>query len=187
MDLTPPSHAAPPTTPGQIVTYASNWPTVIGVISICLGTLGTLANLWAIVAPLFINMAKFTAPGGGPGAQKAMQEMMQLQAIGGGLNFIAAILLLISGIGVVSRRRWGVKLSRTYAWVRIFTSSIAAVLGALAQQRMMASQAGAPAFMGPMMMAFTILFTIGWGWAYPIFLLIWFHRGLIKQETASWA
>jgi hypothetical protein len=30
------------------------------------------------------------------------------------------------------------------------------------------------------------VFGLAWGWAYPIFLLIWLHRPVIKQETATW-
>jgi len=38
------------------------------------------------------------------------------------------------------------------------------------------------AIIGPMILVFAIV----WGWALPIFMLIWFSRRKIKAEIAQW-
>ena len=49
--------AVPPTQPGPLGTGEplSRWPTVIGIISIVLGSLGILVWLWAMIAPFVMG------------------------------------------------------------------------------------------------------------------------------------
>ena len=36
------------------------------------------------------------------------------------------------------------------------------------------------------MIVVTLVFGLAWGWAFPVFLLIWLSRGRIKNEVAGW-
>jgi len=36
------------------------------------------------------------------------------------------------------------------------------------------------------MIVVTLVFGLAWGWALPVFLLIWLSRGKIKNDVAGW-
>ena len=35
--------------------------------------------------------------------------------------------------------------------------------------------------------AFGVCLGLVWGWAFPVFMLIWFGRGRIKEDVAEWS
>jgi hypothetical protein len=187
---------APPTEPllDRPVPTGTNWPTVLGVISICLGALGVLGGVWGAVSQQFMS-----AMGGMAGQeQEAMFEVLEewqpwilaQSAIGS----VLAIALLIVGIGLVKRRPFGVSLGRTWAVLKllfaVFVGGIQfrmqpEVLEAMMEQ----GGAGMPALSGPLVEAMAIIIfvvTVGWYGILPVFMLIWFSRGIIKQEVADW-
>ena len=117
-------------------------------------------------------------------------QMVGLSAVAMGLGGW----LLSLGIGVLQRRRWGARMITSW--------SIAKMLFVLAQGgfnlRMqqfqfeaLMEQPGAEAPFDPMILgttigAITMVLGVVWGWALPVFLLIWFHRAAIRSEVAQW-
>ena len=99
----------------------SSWPTVLGVISIILGGLGLL-----IYACGTIQSVGFMAMAGGTGGEQPPPGVPVLSmgfSIWSGVNnvllLVLGIMLLVGGIGLLSRKVWAVSLLRLWAWVRI--------------------------------------------------------------------
>jgi hypothetical protein len=192
MEPQEPFAMAPPTEPGEIERPRTQWPMVVGVISIVLGSLGVLGGLCGTIGQLFMGTLMSMAED--PEAQKmagAMAAATPYQATSGVMMLIAAALLLASGIGLVRRRRWGVKLSVVWAVVRIVFAVAQAVLAYLAHEAMMRELAKDPSIPlppGMMWMGGLMGAAIGlvWGVAYPAFVLIWLNRRAVKEETAEW-
>jgi hypothetical protein len=188
---------SPPILQGDFVVPppVSSWPKVLGVISIVLGALGGLMNLWGTVAPLFLDAFGSMMPKD-PASQASLQAQKDLAPytmLSGGFNFIGSLMLLVAGIGLCLRARWGVKATKIWIPWRMATAILAAIVGYLGMQaslKAMGQQPNAPPGMAAMGGAFgiaVIVFTVVWGWAYPVFLLIWFRRPKIRAEVETWA
>jgi hypothetical protein len=108
------------------------------------------------------------------------------------LNLIAAVLLLPAGIGLLKRRLWGVRLTRTWARVKMVMVVGVAALTYVMQQQMWAAMTkqnapGSP--FGPMegvMVATAVVFALVWGWALPVFMLIFLSRRKVKEHIDTW-
>jgi hypothetical protein len=195
MDLPEPIPSAPPTVPGQLNEgVRSTWPTVIGTISIVFGALGVLFSLCGAFGQMFMGSMMQGVGGQNTQTQQmadAIKAAAPYQLIAAILTLIPAVLLLISGIGLVQRRRYGARLSITWAVLRMVFGLAAAFVNVRAQQIIMqqVSSSGGPTPPSGMMLftgLFGLVFGIAWAWAYPIFILIWLNRRVIKQETATW-
>ena len=195
-DIPPtPAHPfAPPTERGEIVRPPprSSWPTVIGTISIIIGVLGALAGLWGAAAPFVIHsfagkLHNQTFPGMETAdAWRVWTALLALVAVG------LAVLLLVAGIGLVRRRRPAARTATVWAILRMVLVVVqAGVSYQLAQQQFAEMQrdpnlrAMAAGFSG-IVGTFTVVAILLWGWALPLFLLIWFHRRTIKTEVSTW-
>ncbi len=191
---TPPSFT-PPTAPLPIqpIERPRNWPTTVGVISIVLGGLGALSGCWGIVSPMFMGAFLELMPPGQTQGLGAMTEHVGLISGLGAAGMVVATLLLIAGIGMVRRRPWSVSASRWWAVLKMLFVVVQTALGAVMQKEMieeMTKNDPNVAAMGTGFMSamFIVGYALGllWGWAYPIFLLIWLSRGKVKEEVASW-
>jgi hypothetical protein len=129
---------------------------------------------------------------------EATRQAMKLWETWLAVTYCAALLLalflLIGGIGLVSRRRYGVNLTRMWSWLKIPHVLGVTVLTYLMNEdtvRLTKELAeGAP---GPVpeqmmeMITYVVLaITWAWGMALPIFVLIWYARAKVKAEVATW-
>ena len=194
----PPTPIVPPTAP--IPPKPSSWPMVIGIIAIIFGSLATLQGCmglgwWALAGAFTSAMPEEQAE-----MMDATKDFASLMMISAGLTMPVAIVLLIGGIGLTKRNPRSPKTCRIWAGLKMLLvvySSIVTFLSSQAQmeamQRMLEKDpntAGAMsglfgtlmAIIGPVILVFAIV----WGWALPIFMLIWFSRRKIKAEIAQW-
>ena len=199
-----PIEGAPPTSYDPVMLERrSSWPTVVGTISIVLGALGILmygccGMLGAVLGPMMIGMAP---PGEIDEVTKAqmdaLRQYMPYTLVLGVAATALAVLLLISGIGLVRRRSWCVKSHVTWAIARlVFAIPHSAVSYVMNKQmfesmQQASSTSGAPMPPGLatiMASAGIIGVVIGLVWAalWPGFVLFWFNRATIREEVAMW-
>ncbi len=164
-----------------------------GVIAIVLGALGCLAGCWGAVSPFFLGAIIEMAP---KEAQTAGLEQFREWGfwitVSSLLSLGAAVLLLVSGIGLVQRRRWAVTASRCWAVVKMVLVLVTALLAITMQQGQfdaLAEQQNLPSGLGGLFMAigaFSVIFSVIWGCAFPVLLLIWLALPKSKNEYAGW-
>jgi hypothetical protein len=183
----------------------SAWPIVIGTLSIvfgaggflaygCFGTLGmamlSFLQSWfedlAETNPQFeVQAAQFAAMSG-----YTLPLLIQ-NAIAG----VLGVLLLIGGIGVVSRRRYGVTTSLVWCILKVLYVFPAAWIGYTMSMAQFEAMEEAAVQQGVSNLGFGMLSTMGWVgsviqllWllVWPVFMLIWFLRPKIRAETATW-
>ncbi len=198
----PPTAGAPPTVRGEFRPMdRAAWPTVIGVISIVLGSMGVLGNLVGLVsvAVMQVTGEMFMGPAEGMGMTGPMliaQGVYSFVALG------VSVLLLTSGIGVVQRRLWGVKATRLWAWTRILLTVVGAALTYWVQTEQFAAMdesmqqqqgggGGAPppgllGAMGSIVIVASVAWALVWGWAWPVICLIWLARAPVKAHYLKW-
>ncbi len=155
------------------------WPKVVGVTSICLGSLGLLCNgcggiYLAFVMPKFMKMAEEQM--GPPPAQMLPSPAMKLLMIPG---VLIALLLLYAGITCVARKPLTRVLHLTHATISILFGTFAMVLQVRQQMdltqwakenpgdKWAAQVSPIGALIG---MAIGFFFTYAW----PLFSLLWF-------------
>jgi hypothetical protein len=199
-----PPGAAPPTARGELrLRQNESWPTTIGVISIVLGSLGILANLWGI-AGIFVARAfstSSTQSGAGPASVTHFPwstSMLVAHGVFAGVALCVSVWLLVAGIGLVRRKRWGVKATRGWAWARIATAVVQVGLTYWLQrvqfdamQTQMASEGGPPppAFFGALGTTFAAVIsvlTFAWAIAWPLVCLLWLRRPVIRAQYQRW-
>lgn len=172
----------------------SSWPTVIGVISIVWGSFGLLGGCCSVGMTIFWEpYVEFISSIVPPNQQQQQQEMLEqfgpdnpLMMVLMIISLALAILLIVSGIRVTRRRVSGVRLSKTYAYLYI-PVVIASGLLTLSLQTSMST--GPSPISEEFEAAITVASALAgvlFGCAWPVFLLIWFSRSSIKEETAGW-
>ncbi len=201
--MTPP---APPTQAGPVAytTAPSGWPKVIGVISIVLGSLAAVGGCIGTVMQLSMGalkgfLEKVTPKGAGPdplATWEAMERFAPWTMAVQLLLMAVAILLLIAGIGLVRRRRWSIKAGVVWAVLKILAVVPNAVLTYVTVNAQMEAvpkdpnmqqmPAGLFSMIGSFGGIAAALWALLWGWAYPVFILIWFSRRKIKDEVEGW-
>lgn len=206
MTMYPGSSMSPPTIPGPIEMgeAPSQWPKVIGVLAIVFGVLGAIGGLCAGLGALSTDILKkiMSMAPQQPGVDQTAQLDVAAQYQGLSLlNAFAtvsiAVLLIFGGAQLLKRQ----SVSRTTLLVWAVVKIVAVVAGSvlafviqqkqmeLAIQQMNAGSTTAPipaAGIMKLIGAFGIGIAVLWGWALPVFLLIWLNRGKIKQEVAGW-
>ena len=176
----------------------SSWPTVVGIVGIVFGALGVLGGLIGAVSSLLTDsIMRSVAPGIAAG-QPDVQAMLDVATRWKGLTLALAVvglavaaILLVGGIQLVRRRQNSIKNLRIWAAAKMLLVVANAILGVLIQQAtfkvmQQTLRASVPAGFGSMIAVFSVVFGLVWGWALPVFLLIWFARQKIKDEVTSW-
>lgn len=190
----PTQPAIRPTQPGPMVRAkpASNWPTVIGIIAMVFGGLGILGGAWGVVGTLMPGLFNF-----GVGQQAEMFEVMRQWATWNLMMAVimaaVAAILLASGIKLLKRRPEAPRWCGTWAKIKIVLVIVTSIAGYMCQQEMFEAMGkaqgpgqAAPATFMKAAGLFGFVFGLLWGWALPVFMLIWFGQKKIKTETADW-
>lgn len=200
---TPPSASeqfpqAPSTMPGPLMISPrpSTWPVVIGIIAIVLGGLAAVQGCFgAVVAPFTANLSQSIPTAPGQPNPFAFMRSHTVDAIAIGVaTAIMGCWLLVSGIALTQRKAWSRLSILLWSPVKIVFVVVAAIVQTSMQQdqlqQMTAASQPAPPMMKPAMNAFLVVIMAMvalWGWAGPVFCLIWFNRRKVKDETAAWA
>ena len=192
---------APPTQPGALAPpqRPANWPTVIGTIAIVFGSGGILVGLWGAASTFGMRFFEWvmeqSQPSGIVDRQVAVMEAWLPWTVGSSLLATAiAILLLLGGIRLNKRKRSSMRLLKFWAVVKIPVVVVLSIAEMLMQERLFEimgqSSGGIPMPFGggfyDVMIVVTLVFGLAWGWALPVFLLIWLSRGKIKNDVAGW-
>jgi len=188
----PPNQSTPPTQPtAPYVTAApSSWPTVIGTIAIVLGAGGVLMGAYSALAPVIFKSIGRLVPS--EATLAAVQAYAPWSVPLYVLSTLAAGLLLAVGVGLVQRRRWSVRAARLWAGVRILIVVALSILTYYMSRDQMTAmaeeqQSPMPAWLAELIPTISVASVVAWGWAFPVFLLIWLSRGRIRAETAAWS
>ena len=183
----------PPTQPGAIAAPVkrSAWATVIGVLAIVLGGGGFFTGAsGAISSLMFARYMSFM-----PEQEASMEVMQDWQMWNVASSLLTSglgVLLLIGGISLVMKRSRARKIIATWALTKIVAVVFTTILTAKMQEQMFAAIQQDPN-MAPMggsfytaIGVFGLAFGLLWGWAFPIFVLIWFRRKRIESDVAGW-
>lgn len=193
---TPGPPAAPPTELVRVPTpeKVSSWPTVIGIIAITLGGLGTLSGLWGALSPIYMRAMSAAMPTSQRAAFDLMQNWQTWTVVASLLGTVLAVVLLVAGIGLLKRAAWARPTCQIWAVLKMLLAVATAVVGSLIQRDMLSAMSRMDPNMPALPAGFAegaasvgLVFALAWGWALPVFLLVWFARGKIKAEIAEWA
>lgn len=183
----------PPSEVGEVPRKPPVWPSAIGTISIVFGALGLVCygclSLQTIATPFMVGMMPEDQRPPTPQGIQLFVQIFQMCASTG-----LSVWLLIAGIGLSRRRPWG--RSHTVGWsvAKILLAFISTILGVVFagstvdQINSQLSQGGtAPFTVSTAWMFIFIAIGLVWALLWPVFLLIWFSRGSVKDEVAAWA
>lgn len=167
----------------------TTWPSVLGVITIVLGSLGVLSGLWTAVSPLFADMIAGFVPGGTSGME-SVAAYAWLMVILGVLTMARGGLEIVAGTAVYRRRGGARRLIFAWAWLAIvlsFVGAIATYLMQMEQFRVMTAKGTPiPAGLGGIIGVFSAVIAVAWGCLFPVFALVWFSRRVICEEVRGW-
>jgi len=176
----------------------STWPMVVGVIAIVLGGFGALANGIGTIT-VFLTDVITDLMQQAPSAQSQMEAFRATEPFkywSAGASCFATILsivLLVAGILLIKRRASVARLYVIWSVLRIISVIVGTSIGYISLQHQFEAMANDPNASSPPMAGLAEDFAIAevfigslWGWALPIFLLIWFSRSKIKSEVAEW-
>lgn len=184
---------APPTHPGAIAAPVkrSAWTMVIGILAIVLGGGGFFTGASGAISSLIFTTYMTSIPQQAANL-KVMQNWQAWNVASSLLTSALGVLLLIAGISLVMRQMRAQKIIKAWALIKIVAVVFTTILTVKVQEDMFAAMQQDPNMlpmgstfytaMGFVGMAFGLL----WGWAFPMFVLIWFRRKKIKSELAGW-
>lgn len=184
----PSAASAPPTRPGPLPAppRTSKWPTILGVIAIVLGVLGVLGGVWGFVAPAVMPHIMPDIPSE---VAAELERTKGWTMISSALTLALALLLAVSGVGLTNRRLWSVSVARLWAVLKMLLVVVGVGMAWQIQSVSFRANPGVP----PGGTGFTtsiqimsLVFGLVWGWALPVFMLIWLSRPRIKAETEAW-
>lgn len=191
--VTPPTQAGPLARPAGYAPYAPPapvWPTVIGVIGVVLGAGALLITLGSLGMSL-VMMQSTTGTSTIPMPQ-FNDQWMPWTIVSTLLTCAAAILLLVAGIGIAKRLAWGPRLAKVWAVLKLVVVAAGVVIGFQMQREAMeamSQSAGSSPVGNAETMVVGLMMCAGlvWGWALPVFLLIWFSRASVKEQVSKWS
>ncbi len=173
------------------------WPTVVGIISICLGALGLLSGAWSLVRGG--KYRQFSASGAGQVDYRSVFDSLpawvgQLQMVNQAANVVMAAMLLVGGIMLLKHVPAGRLLHLLYAALAIPSCIVAGVLvdyimrGMQSEVFSQSPHAPPPELTGMAVgiTRFAAFAGVLLGMAYPTFLLIWLNRKRVREHVKSW-
>lgn len=187
MDL---SHSAPPL-PATVRPAA--WPTPIGIVCVVFGTLGMCGSVIGFASPYFVELVANLVPEQQRGSLESVREhrteIIVLSMVGTAL----AAALLLGGVALLRRRASAATVLCGWAVLKIVSAIGGGIVNLGIQRDQLAAMQEGGAGPMPMssnfmevMQVLGVALAILWGMALPVFLLVWFARGAVRREIASW-
>ncbi|MHC5113503.1 MAG: hypothetical protein ACYTGP_03635 [Planctomycetota bacterium] len=174
------------------------WPIVIGIIGIVFGALGAFGGCLSAGMTAFAGTLADMMP---PGQEATFAALEQYGPVLIGMYLgalVLAVLLLVGGIGLVRRRPWSIPTCIAWAILKMAFVIFAAFVNYLnsraqleATQQQFESDPNMPSINFPDWLVESAsmiagVFGLLWGWALPVFMLIWFARRNVKEHIRSW-
>jgi hypothetical protein len=177
------------------------WPRVLGIIALVFAVGGVVAALMTMVSSLFMESALGMMQSL-PGAES--EDLAQLEAaiaagrewrgVIGVLSIVrggVAVLLFAGGVFLTQRKRISGPVLRAWAILQGLFVLASVGVDVMVQRSTMVMPEGVDdataATVMNVMAAASSAFGLLWGWALPIFVLIWFSRRVITREVGGWA
>lgn len=195
-DQPTPASAAPPSIAGKVMSAKrpANWPSVIGIIAIVLGSCASVGGLFTACSVLFYDVIAKIVPD--PSTLQVARDWASWTVGSGVVSSLLAIVLLVGGIQLLRRRPQAVLTLRIWAVLKVILAVVSSVMGVIIQQQQAEITAAQLAKAGPGMPfgsgwinAFAMvgmLFSCLWLLALPAFLLVWFQLRSVKADIAGW-
>jgi hypothetical protein len=180
----------------------STWPVVLGIVALVFGVAGFLGNLWGTVATSVAEGLVSSMTGQLSGQEEEVVGVVfeitrswRVWTIGVALiGALVSAMLLVGGILLLLRRAAAAPLLKLWAVARMVMVIVGGYVGLQVQRETMAAMhelMGAemgqiPPGLVAATTAFGMMFGIVFGWALPVFVLVWFARQKIKDEVDGW-
>lgn len=192
----PPVPPAPPVTPGAIAPRPSRWPAIIGTIALVFGILATLGGCGGLVMMPFMEAIMESVPNQQNPGLAGLSDWKQWTIPGSILSMALGVLLVVGGSGLLRRRGWGRRVCLGWAGLKM----VLVIFMATIQYQIAIDQAEAmkndpnfqalPAQFAGFMQSFSmisVIISVIWGWALPVFLLVWLSRRKIRDDVKTWS
>jgi amino acid transporter len=174
---------------------SSNWPKIIGIIAIVFGAVASLFGVLGLLAQLMVDKLAEVVPDEQKEAMTASMQNQGMNILSTVLQLGAAVLLIVGGVKLLGRKRSGVSICRAWAVLKILVVILASVISYSAVKAQMEMIQNDPELANAQMpqgffdaaAGFGMACGALWGFALPVFMLIWFSRGKIKHEVAEWS
>lgn len=184
-------HAMPPPLKGTA------WPKVLGIICIIFGVFGSLGGCIGMFTPLMLEpLSAMMPPEQREPYRATMEEWMTASIAISIIAFVLAVTLTIGGIQLLKKRKTAIPLLRVWAAAKMVLVVVNAFIAYRIQEDQFAlmQEAGTSAQNMPpgmdnfmnIVMIFSSIFGVLWGWALPVFLLIWLSRRTIQDQIKGW-
>ena len=182
-------HDSAPPTSGAVVRAPTTWPISFGVISIVLGAMGVLGG---VIGAAVILLLPRLMPQGQATLPTISPQVMTYTIASSAVGTLVAVLLIIAGVGLVRRRRWGVGAIRTWAIIKIVLAVVASGISLWLQSTMQttpangaASNSALPA-VAHVTQIISLVLGLAWAMAWPIVCLVWLSRASVRAEHEQW-
>jgi hypothetical protein len=156
---------------------------VLGIIAIVLAVLYLLVNVFSVVAML--SSFSESSPGSPVGEGHILFGPLTTIA-----STVLATMLLVAGIGLMRQRAWTRTLFLTWAVFDLIETLGGFVVAAVQVRQQLSAASSGGAAMPPGILEGMLIGGVACGLlpglAIPIFFIVWFLRGKIKREVASW-
>lgn len=191
----------PPLAPGSPTTpTGAKWTKIIGIIAIIFGAGGVLQGLFAPFSLMMVKpqMQSFVEMGADQAkVDEYLAKLSQVSYAGAIAYGILGILLLTGGILILRHRKAASPLLQIWAVLKVVIGGILSFknsaltgmqmelmfssgsLGGAQESEMVGTIAGYAVWVG-------LAFGFIWLCVLPVFLLIWFNRGKIKNDISNW-
>lgn len=171
--------------PGQQAGKPS-WPTVVGIISLCVAGLFSLMTIGSLAIGAVVQ--------NNPQQRRIMADMpewvvsWQYKAISGTFTIGAYVVLAIGGVMLLKRRPAGRTLHVAYVLMGIVLAIAGSVVALMMMGHMPATPNAPPQVDAIQKITTVVGLVIGLAFAlaYPTFVLIWFTRPKVKQHIKTW-
>ena len=176
----------PPSEVGELPPDPSRWPTLIGVVSILLASLGLAAGCCGMASPFLPGFFSDMVPPEQIELMRASQPPVLWVISASLIGLAVSTLLLLAAIGILRRRSSGVTLCRVWAWINIPWAAISIIASIYIHLQVPQDAQQMSVGLQYVFLAFGICFTLLFGLGFPLFLLLWFSRARIKEEVDAW-
>lgn len=184
----PPMQSAPP------AAKRSSWPIFVGVIGLVMGILSILGGCMGLGSLFFVEWLIEMTGEDDAGHLLVLKDWMLFTIISQIGTMLLAVMLITASAGLLKRAAWAATLCMVWAVTKIIFELACFVPAMQLQSEQMAAtleegDGQIPAGFENFMQIFAVgttclsyLFIL----ALPAFFIIWFMRGAVREEVASW-
>jgi len=194
--LLPAAPAVPPRErlPFEPVARSPLWPTVLGVIAVVFGALGAIGACFRMLSLLIMQpLGQAAARQGQPDPFAFMSDWAGWIVTVSVAALLVAGMLLAGGIGLLRRAAWGRGVILAWVVAKMILVIAQVFMNFEMQKDQMAALAESGTTVSGMQAMIQAMGVVGvvigilWGWALPVFMLIWLSRAKVRAQVAGWS